>query len=357
MSIRRFKELAADALEIPPEVALEVMKLSLTGNQALQAINHRGILVYETSRILFQTLDGPVEVCGSNLVLAEQSGVSVGKSRWGMDLEACENYLLSHFRDLFYVEIYQRGVRLDIHVVKRTNVPSENQPQPPGNLVASSAAVIRDVLVRTGTAAVQSGDVVQPGDVLIYGWMAGAPVAASGIVSATIYAEGYGECAEVQQITEPTGRSSQSLGLRYRDGETVTVLGQAHPDYAQSRVESRTEPLLLWRKFPLPVEITFRYVHELTSYTIYHSAAEAAALAQDLAQQAAAAALAEAPDCTVLDVQTVYEHLYLDDGVRRVHAVSAALAEMGTYQQLSQQELAQLQQWMQSLQNELAAAP
>ena len=69
MKWNRMKELAAQGLEIPLEVALNTIKISLIGNREVKAVNHRGILIYETARILFQTVDGPVEVTGSGMTL------------------------------------------------------------------------------------------------------------------------------------------------------------------------------------------------------------------------------------------------------------------------------------------------
>ena len=68
--LRRLKELAADALELPPEVALDTAKLSRLVGGGLLALNHRGIMVYRTERIVFRTQLGAVEVLGQGLSLA-----------------------------------------------------------------------------------------------------------------------------------------------------------------------------------------------------------------------------------------------------------------------------------------------
>lgn len=64
-------EKTAAVLELPPEVALDTVKLSLTGHGELRAVNHRGILIYERERIVFRCSQGLLTVQGRELNLAE----------------------------------------------------------------------------------------------------------------------------------------------------------------------------------------------------------------------------------------------------------------------------------------------
>lgn len=67
------KERAARKLELPPEVALGTTKLVITGRHSLKAINHRGILVYQSERIVFKADQGAVEILGTGLGLAQMT--------------------------------------------------------------------------------------------------------------------------------------------------------------------------------------------------------------------------------------------------------------------------------------------
>jgi len=73
MSKRTVRETVAETLEIPAEVALNTIKIILLGRSELKAINHRGIVVYETERIVFRTESGQAEVRGQHLMLAEMN--------------------------------------------------------------------------------------------------------------------------------------------------------------------------------------------------------------------------------------------------------------------------------------------
>lgn len=71
MSGENILEKAARSLELPPEVALGAVKLIISGREAVRAINHHGILVYEPQRVVFRTDKGAVEILGDQLSLAE----------------------------------------------------------------------------------------------------------------------------------------------------------------------------------------------------------------------------------------------------------------------------------------------
>lgn len=70
---KRSLRAVSDFLEIPPEVALGSLRLSLHGREQLIATNHRGIILYQPERIVFRCLDGAVAVRGKGLYLTELS--------------------------------------------------------------------------------------------------------------------------------------------------------------------------------------------------------------------------------------------------------------------------------------------
>ena len=61
----------AKALDLPAEVTLGLVKITLTGREEMTVVNHKGILVYEPERILFRFRGGIAAVSGRDLVLSE----------------------------------------------------------------------------------------------------------------------------------------------------------------------------------------------------------------------------------------------------------------------------------------------
>lgn len=268
--------------------------------------------------------------------LSQQAGVVPLRSRWHIDAEAAEQYILDNFPELFYVEIFSRGAKLEISVVRRVDIPEEDQVKAPGHIVATTDGVVRDVLVRRGTAAVQEGDLVQTGQVLIYGdTYAGAP-AADGIVTATVYAESYGECAEAEEHILPTGNSSQAILIRAIGGRSIRLAGNTQSPFAQYTTERSVQQISLGRKISLPVELILVKHVEQESHTILHSAEQALEKARSQSQEKAIE-LIYALECKdpIGEVLLFSEQIDTADQVARFRTVAQAVAEIGRYQQAS----------------------
>lgn len=71
--IKEIKKSMAEALDIPPEIALNTVKLVVEGRGSLLAENHRGILEYSGGKIAFRVTEGSVEVLGKGLQLKSLS--------------------------------------------------------------------------------------------------------------------------------------------------------------------------------------------------------------------------------------------------------------------------------------------
>ena len=63
--IQRF----AEALEIPPEVLVNVPRVEVVGHLQFRVENHRGLLQYEPHRVVLKISDGRLIVTGRNLVI------------------------------------------------------------------------------------------------------------------------------------------------------------------------------------------------------------------------------------------------------------------------------------------------
>lgn len=66
---KRLAAAMAEALEIPQDIAVNQLKLTLRGKTALYLENHQGIVNYSPGRILCQTEEGLLEIRGRDLLL------------------------------------------------------------------------------------------------------------------------------------------------------------------------------------------------------------------------------------------------------------------------------------------------
>ncbi|MDI3538093.1 MAG: hypothetical protein PWQ41_122 [Bacillota bacterium] len=63
----------AELLEIPPDIVLDLARLTLVGNLQLVLENHRGIVEYSSNRVRLALAQGELTISGSDLVLVSLS--------------------------------------------------------------------------------------------------------------------------------------------------------------------------------------------------------------------------------------------------------------------------------------------
>lgn len=67
----------AELLEIPPDIVLDLARLTLVGNLQLVLENHRGIVEYGPNRVRLALAQGELAISGSDLVLVSLSADEV----------------------------------------------------------------------------------------------------------------------------------------------------------------------------------------------------------------------------------------------------------------------------------------
>lgn len=71
MKNRRFARPSAPALEWLSDLSGKTARITALGSNALLVENHRGILSYESRRILLASRSGAIEISGENLCLTQ----------------------------------------------------------------------------------------------------------------------------------------------------------------------------------------------------------------------------------------------------------------------------------------------
>lgn len=266
---------------------------------------------------------------------AQNEGIIVGRPRWRLDFDEIEQKLLMQFPSLSWVNITFRGTVIEISVVERTDIDDEDKAKLPGDIIAIKDGVIQDVLVRKGTAVVAEGDTVVKNQMLIAGKDLGGSVAASGIIRARVWYEGYGECDVTTSELRNTGRKSQKVILAWGDKERIILSGRNKPPYAKYDESRNSVVPVIWRNLKLPVELIIVNYREQTEH-VYDVGEEAA---WDFARQAAEkAALRDIPlDGEVLDTKIIP---FEDNGnTKRVKVLVEVLEDIAFYQPWSEAKI------------------
>ncbi len=99
-------------------------------------------------------------------------GVCYGMPKRGVDCDRIEEELRSRCSRIVWVSAHVSGTRLQIRI--RENETADGIPlreESPRNLVAETAGTVVSILVRAGKAAVQPGDEVEKGQILVEGML------------------------------------------------------------------------------------------------------------------------------------------------------------------------------------------
>ena len=216
-------------------------------------------------------------------------GLRVGASWRSFDASETEILLLDSCPDIAWVAINRLGSVAYVEIVEASLPKAEGEPTAYSNVVATKDAVIRDIIVTSGYATVEVGDVVRRGEVLISG------IPPKGTEGGFCHAEGVviGECDEEISVEIPRVTVEKELGEGAKSGITLKILNfslnifKIYRNYGRECVIiENNEKCRLFGKYEIPVEIVTEYTIPTTERSITHTDAELVALASEEMREA-----------------------------------------------------------------------
>ena len=256
-----------------------------------------------TTRVWLVRVDAPAALTQQLNQALVELGVQPGAAKSALDLRAIEDALVAGVQGVKFCQARVRGVTLTLKAQQAQSAPDTLTLSPPGSLYARCDAVVERVQVLAGSAAVQRGDTVRAGDLLIAGVEQvsreeTAPVKAVGIVTGRVWYEGLGESALSETELVRTGAVATRRAIRLLNMEWVIEPAQAF-DVCDRE--------LSWQPIGgmfVPLGVMTERFFELTERQVERPLDEAQAIALDQARQNA---LKKCPDnATVIDKWAEY---------------------------------------------------
>lgn len=197
----------------------------------------------------------------------QEAGYVPGARRDALDTSALERNLTLRYPEVAWFHAYVSNVTLVVDVTRGVPMPELPSAQP-GDVVALRDGIVDSVRVYAGTAAVQAGDAVRAGQVLIRGEERGAdgatvPVAARGAVTARCWLTHTVEMSMLEIHSEETGREAavQQIVTPWFSlpAEPET------PDFLASNAYITQTPVVgcffpVWRRATVLREVSLEYV-------------------------------------------------------------------------------------------------
>lgn len=236
-----------------------------TARQLHTARQHLSLVLFFAAALLALYLSTRciwrIEITGAGAYAGEvrtfllEENISAGRLISAIDLNTLEQKLTYRLPRVAWVRIYRQGLTLHIDITEGMPQPLTADDGQNGDLIAARDGVIASVSVYAGTAAVQPGDTVKAGDVLIYGYErreneTACAVHARGKITARTYlSETVRLSAETYQSIR-TGCSSNTCWLHF---PFFSLPLSPAPAYLTSEYESDFIPVGgAW--FPLEIE-------------------------------------------------------------------------------------------------------
>ena len=253
-----------------------------------------GILIIASFLTVLSQLVLSISVLGNKnlstedvLERAEKLGLKTWVYAKKLDLNTIAKALQDQLPDAAWIGIERQGTSIQIRVSEkiRPSIPNEA-----GNLVASHAGIVREIMVIEGTPLVHEGETVRAGQVLIQSPAGNtmkakgtsSPAVARGFVRARVWYSSEAKMPLVEDKVEESGRVAVGRGIKI--GSRVIMLTTQKSPFEQSRQEVIAQSLKLWRNWRFPVEgIKVNHI-ELRNVHIERSVAEARQLAEQAAR-------------------------------------------------------------------------
>lgn len=107
------------------------------------------------------------------LEIIQSDGVDIGKYKNKIDLQSLINKIRIAREDVAWVGMEIKGTNLIVKVVEADKKPDIINEDEYCNIVANKDGIITKIEAQNGTPAVNVGDTVKKGDVLVQGWIEG----------------------------------------------------------------------------------------------------------------------------------------------------------------------------------------
>ena len=219
------------------------------------------LLLYATGHIW------TVEVTGNNMLdngfvlsVLKNEGFYEGVSKSGINVRNIQNNILMKHKELSWIWIYIKGTHAVCEIREATPIPDVENANSYNNVVASTDGIIMEVMPNKGRQAVNIGDAVKAGDLLIGGISETQYgdirfINASGKVMALTHHIAEGEYSHTKELRYLTGKKSNNITLNIF-GKSFKIKKGSENKYKDFDFKEKIHKNSLFDKISLPISFT-----------------------------------------------------------------------------------------------------
>ena len=222
-----------------------------------------------------------IEIKGNNNIDEEeiievlnQNGLKVGTNKNKIDTNLVINKIRLQRDDIAWIGINMKGTNAIVEIKEADKAPEIIDEDEYCNIVSNKNASITKINVQNGTAAVNVGDIVKEGDILVSGSIEGKYtgiryVHSSADIEAKVWYSKKEKFYLNQEIQVPTGDTEEKYTINLNNFKIN--LYKTLSKFQNYDTINESKKLMLFSNFYLPIEIikttNYEYEKQLKTYT------------------------------------------------------------------------------------------
>jgi len=218
-------------------------------------------------------ITGNIEISKEDIMqVLNENGLKVGVSKNKIDKNLLINKIRLQRDDIAWIGISMKGTNAIVEIKETDKAPEIINENEYCNIISNKNASITKINVQNGTAAVNIGDIVKVGDILVSGYMEGKYtgiryVHSSADIEAKVWYSKKEKFYFDQEIEVPTGATEEKYTFNLNNFKINFY--KTLSKFQNYDTINESKKLMLFSNFYLPIEIikTTNYEYEMQSKT------------------------------------------------------------------------------------------
>ena len=204
-------------------------------------------------------ISGNINISKEDLLKSlEENGLAVGTSKNDMDTEEVIRKIRLNRDDIAWIGITVKGTNAIVKIKETEKAPKVIDKNAYCNIVADKYGMITEINVQNGTAGVSVGDIVEPGQILVNGYLEGKYtglryVHSLATIKAKIWYTKKEKAALKQEIPVETGNVENKYSMKFKKNQIN--LFKTLSKFEKYDTIKDEKKVMLFSNFYLPFEI------------------------------------------------------------------------------------------------------
>lgn len=213
-------------------------------------------------------INGNVNISKEELLRSlEENGLKVGLSKNDMDTNEVIRKIRLNRDDIAWIGITVKGTNAIVKIKEVDKAPDIIDKDDYCDIVSDKNAIITKISVQNGTAAVDVGDIVEPGTILVNGYLEGKYtgiryVHSSAEIDAKVWYTKKKRASFIQQIPVQTGNEEKKYSIKFKKNQIN--LYKRFSKFEKYDTICEDKKIMLFSNFYLPLEIVKKTNKEYT---------------------------------------------------------------------------------------------